>query len=145
VTADNTRFLIEASYRRRTMALERTREAIRHLDRTGQAITFCAVATEAGVSRSWLYREPTIRAEIERLRAVRSRPSHLPSAQRRSTESLQQRLETIRDEINRLRDENQRLRDQLARKLGHDRAAGILGAHVGDMSTPTNTFPHKRS
>lgn len=145
MTADNTRFLIEASHQRRKMALERARRAIRRLDRTGQAVTFCAVADEAGVSRSWLYREPTIRAEIERLRASRPGPGRVPAAQRTSTESLHQRLEAIRGEISRLREENQTLRDQLARKLGHDRAAGTLRAHVSDMSTPTDPLPHRRS
>lgn len=144
MTADNTRYLIQASHQRRAMALERARQAIRHLDHTGQAVTFCAVAAQAGVSRSWLYREPALRAEIERLRSDRPGPRRLPAAQRATTESLHQRLDTIREEISRLREENQQLRDQLARKLGHDRAAA-LPDHVGDMSTSPDPFPHNHS
>ena len=39
--------------------------------RPGMPITFDAVAREAQVSRSWLYNQPDLRAEVERLRARR--------------------------------------------------------------------------
>ena len=38
----------------------------RELDRAGTAITFTAVAAAAGISRSWLYTQPDLRAGIER-------------------------------------------------------------------------------
>ena len=43
--------------------------ALRRMDNAGLPITFDAVAREAEVSRSWLYTQPDLRAEIERLRA----------------------------------------------------------------------------
>ncbi len=43
--------------------------------RAGLPITFDALAREARVSRSWLYNQPDLRAEVERLRARRSPPS----------------------------------------------------------------------
>jgi hypothetical protein len=74
------------------------------------------------VSRSWLYRQPQLREEIDRLR----RPTrNLPSAERATTDSVRQQLRTYRDEITRLRTENQELRDQLARHLGAARAAAV--------------------
>jgi predicted RNase H-like nuclease (RuvC/YqgF family) len=142
---DNTRYLAEASQQRRALTLERARHAIQHLDQAGQAVTFCAVAAEAGVSRSWLYREPTVRAEIEQLRAARPTLPRLPATQRPSSESLHQRLAAIREEISRLREENRNLREQLARKLGHDRAANHLHANVSDMSPTLKPLPNKGS
>ncbi len=66
------------------------------MDATGTAITFGTVAREAGVSRSWLYNQPDLRTEIERLRARRqsipaARP--VPDRQRASDASLLRRLE----------------------------------------------------
>ncbi len=119
---DNSRYLIEAAAARRAATLQRAREAIRRLDRNGQPVTFRTVAREAQVSRSWLYREPAIRAEIERLRLAAPGP-RLPSAQRATPDSLRQRVESLRDELRDLREENRQLRDQLARRLGHQRTS----------------------
>jgi len=47
--------------------------AIRELDRAGQPITFQAVAVAAGVSRSWLYRNPQMRAGVGPVLRQRSR------------------------------------------------------------------------
>ncbi|TDU01672.1 hypothetical protein EDD99_0035 [Streptomyces sp. 846.5] len=40
---------------------------------TVAAVTFDAVAKKADVSRSWLYGQPDLRAEVERLRAISAR------------------------------------------------------------------------
>lgn len=135
--ADNTIHLLQAAAARRANALGSAREAIARLDRTGQEISFRRVATEAGVSRSWLYREPAIRAEIERLRTATPTASpRVPLAQRASSDSVKQRLDTMHDEIARLRDENRALRDQLARRLGQQR-------HDGDITTTPEPPAHK--
>lgn len=91
-----------------------------------EPITFQRVARSAGVSRSWLYREPQLRAEIERLRqsVVRGRPIHQPS-QRATADSLRQQLHVYRDEIARLQADNRSLKDQLARQLGATRATAV--------------------
>lgn len=122
--ADNSAPLVAAAHARRDATIRRAREALRHLDDTGQPVTFAAVADAASVSRAWLYRDVTMRAEIERLRA-RARPYRpsLPVAQRASTESLQRRLEAASEEITVLREENCLLRGQLARDLGEQRSA----------------------
>jgi hypothetical protein len=128
--ADNAHHLRAAARRRALETRERAVRALRRLDATGRPITFDAVAHEANVSRSWLYAQADLRAEIQRLRV----PSHpdssappVPARQRASDASLRRRLEAAGAEIHRLRQENQRLRDQLASALGKCRAAQLLG------------------
>jgi AraC-like DNA-binding protein len=128
--ADNSRHLIAAT-RRRT---ERTRwqalRALRRLDATGGPITFEAVAREAGVSRSWLYTQDDLRAEIGRLRERHRPPSPTPSTpdrQRASTNSLLRRLEVATERIQRLEQANRELHEALAQALGTTRTARVLG------------------
>jgi hypothetical protein len=134
---DNSHHLAEAAAKRRAATITRARDAIRRLDRAGRPVTFRAVATEARVSRSWLYRDPDTRAQIERLRThtPASTPA-LPSAQRATTESVRERLETLHAELRRLRDENQQLRDQLARRLGQERASATCPSHPTPSLVP---------
>jgi len=112
------------------------------MDAAGQPITLASLASQARVSRSWLYKQDDLLGEIERLRD--RRPPHgraaVPSRQRASSTSLLQRLEAAADRIRRLESENQQLRDALARALGERRAAEILGqAHSRD--TPNRKTP----
>jgi cell shape-determining protein MreC len=82
------------------------------------------VAEEAGVSRSWLYRQDQLRRQIDQLRGTTASPiSSVPGAERATVGSLRQQLRAYRSEIARLRLENQDLREQLARQLGAQRAA----------------------
>jgi Family of unknown function (DUF6262) len=120
--ADNTRHLARAAAGRHQATLARASDAIKRLDRSGQPLTFSAVAAAAGVSRTWLYRNPGIRDLITRLRTEPPRPASTPAAQRATTESLRARLDAARQEITRLRAENSTLRDQAARHLGQQRA-----------------------
>ena len=116
--------LREAAQARHDGTLRRATNALQRMARRGDAVTFRQVAETAGVSRSWLYRQPQLREEITRLRdTTAGRPGTLPSNERATTDSLRQQLRTYRDEISRLRTENQELRDQLARHLGVARAA----------------------
>lgn len=121
--ADNSAPIVAAARARRDATLRRARETLRRLDAAGEPISFTAVASAASVSRAWLYREPTVRAEIDRLRS-RSTPGRrsAPSAERASAESFQRRLEAALEDVSVLRDENRRLRQRLARRLGEHRA-----------------------
>jgi predicted deacetylase len=125
--ADNTEQLITAARRRHEFTRSKTIRALRELDDTGTMITFETVARKAQVSRSWLYTQPDIRAEIERLRASgrRTALAPLPARQRSSDPSLQRRLEAINSRNRDLLDENTQLRRRLAETLGLLRAAGI--------------------
>lgn len=110
------------------------------MDKAGLPITFDALAREAAVSRSWLYNQPDLRAEVERLRARRN-PSapgrHVPYRQRASDASLLRRLESATERIRELETDNRQLREALALALGERRAADIRGS--------TRDTPRKKS
>lgn len=123
---DQTKVLREAAQARHDATLRRAEATLRTLVRHGAPITFRGFADSAGVSRSWLYRQPQLREQIEHLRQQRSaRDPAVPSAERASTESLRQQIHAYREEIARLSKENQALYEQLARKLGAARAAAV--------------------
>lgn len=124
MTADRTA-LVAAAQQRSQDTRHRAVAALRHLDADGSNVSFNAVANAAGVSRSWLYRQPDLRAEIDRLRNSRTTTATVPSAQRASTDSLKRRLEDTLDEIQRLKAENHHLRQQVARRFGQERADGV--------------------
>lgn len=128
--ADNSHHLVAAARKRRAATLERARDALRRLEASGERVTFPSVAAAAGVSRSWLYAEADIRAEIDRLRAQQhaapSRP--VPVRQRASEASLLRRLELAHERARALEAENRQLRQQLARAHGDLRAARRQGA-----------------
>lgn len=118
--------LREAAQARHDATLRRAEATLGTLVRHGAPITFHGFAEMAGVSRSWLYRQPQLRAQLEQLRQQRSsRAPTVPSAERATSDSLRQQIHTYREEIARLSKENQALYEQLARKLGADRAATV--------------------
>ena len=134
---DNTAPIIAAARHRHELTRARAIQAIRELDHAGSPVTFAGVAGQAGISRSWLYSQPDIRAEIARLRDATHRsagPAPIPASQRASGASLLRRLEAahaerthLLEERTQLREENARLRRQLAIALGERRQAGIGG------------------
>jgi hypothetical protein len=122
--ADNSHHIIDAARRRSEYTRAKAIRALRTLDNSGQPVTFEAVAAQAGVSRSWLYAQHDLRAEIERLRDTgrRAPTSPVPARQRSSDASLLRRLEAANDRIRRLTEENNTLRERLALALGEQRA-----------------------
>jgi Family of unknown function (DUF6262) len=116
--ADNTRHLIAAARQRHELTRAKAIQALRTLDAEGDPVTFEAVAQAAAVSRSWLYAQPDVRAEIERLRAAHRRApaTPVPSRQRCSDASLLRRLEPANQRNRMLAQENRNLRQQLAPK-----------------------------
>ena len=146
----NPEHLLQAAQAKHAAALQRTQEALRRLDRSGQPITFSSVAQAACVHRSWLYRQPQLRAQIERLRADQQPRSQrqVPAAQRASTQSLRERLEALHQEAARLRQDNQALRDYISRVLGAQRQAACTTPYLqppatllNDMSTTRKPLP----
>ncbi|MGW6790760.1 DUF6262 family protein [Streptomyces chartreusis] len=123
--ADNSRHIVDAARRRSEYTRAKAVQALRSLDAVGAPVTFETVAKRAGVSRSWLYAQPDLRAEIERLRAAHRREtrSPVPARQRASDASLLRRLQAANARIRRLTEENQQIREQLARALGQQRTA----------------------
>lgn len=118
--------LREAAQARHDATLRRAEATLRTLARHGAPITVRGFADAAGVSRSWLYRQPQLREQIEQLRQQRpSRGPAVPSAERATIDSLRQQVHAYREEIARLSKENQALYEQLARRLGAARAAAV--------------------
>jgi hypothetical protein len=128
--ADNSHLIVAAAHRRAAATRRRATTALRRMDATGTPITFETVAREAGVSRSWLYNQPDLKAEIERLRS-RRRPASatraVPDRQRASDASLLQRLEAATERNRRLEAENRELREALALALGEQRVSDLPG------------------
>jgi hypothetical protein len=139
--ADNSRHVIAAARRRAEQTRGRAVAALRRMDATGQRISFDAVARQAGVSRSWLYTQDDLRAEVERLRQRHPAASPAPpQRQRASDPSLLRRLEAATSRIRQLETDNRQLRDALARALGQRRAADVLG-HNSGRDTPRTDAP----
>ena len=138
--ADNTAHLIAAATRRHELARSKAIRAIRELDAAGTAVTFESVARAAEISRSWLYTQPDIRAEVQRLRDLgrRAPGTPVPAHHRSSDASLLRRLEAANARNRELAEDNQRLRHQLAQALGQLRAAGTCPAPSQHPGHPRN-------
>lgn len=138
--ADNTHLVVAAARRRTAATRRRAVAAMRRLDAAGAAVTFDALAREAGVSRSWLYTQPDLRAAIERHRDTRGTPTRttLPDRQRCSDASLRQRLELATTRIRELETDNKQLRQALAEALGDNR---LITARAPRHDTPNPTIP----
>jgi hypothetical protein len=139
--ADNSQHVIAAARRRAAATHKRATTALRRMDNSGVPVSFDAVAREARVSRSWLYNQPELRAEIERLRtrhSPRSPAPPVPDRQRASDTSLLRRLDTATERIQVLEKETQQLREALALALGEQRAATI---QASNRDTPKGKFP----
>ncbi len=137
MTTDRTH-LHAATLRRATDTRARARATIRRLDQHGATINYVTVAEAAGVSRSLLYRDPELRAEINRLRNPATTTPRQPAAERMSQASRDELHATLRHEVKELRRENQALRTRLAATLGEQRSQ-IHQSHppVNDMSPTT--------
>jgi Family of unknown function (DUF6262) len=112
--------LAEAAARRHELTRSKAIQTLRELDRAGRPVTFSAIASAAGISRSWLYTQPDIREQIQRLRGIRDgKPADaVPAGQRATDASLRARLTAALQRNQALADENARLRRQLAHALG---------------------------
>lgn len=130
--SDPTPPIVAAARRRHEMTRAKAVQALRELERAGAPISFTSVAQAARISRSWLYTEPDLTAEITRLReatAERPKTRPIPATQRASEASLRHRLELAEHHIRELRRDNEQLRWQLAHALGDQRHTGRANTH----------------
>ena len=136
---DNSARIVLAAKRRSELTRAKAVQAIRQLERSGAVVTFEVVADSAGVSRSWLYGQADLRAEIERLRErTRKTSPSVPVRQRTSDASLIARLQAAIDQCRKLSEENSRLRRQLAHALGERRISASRAR--ASNSQPTLLF-----
>jgi hypothetical protein len=117
--------LAAAATRRHQLTRSRAIQALRELDRAGAPVTFASVAAAARISRSWLYTQPDIRNQIQKLRGTRSRDpaSTIPASQRATETSLRAQLTAALQRNQQLTGDNTRLRRQLAHALGDQRSS----------------------
>lgn len=119
---DQTPHLHAATLRRITATRARARAALRRLDQEGATINYVTVARAAGVSRSLLYRDLELRAEIDRLRNPEATTAPRPPAAERMSQASRDELhEALLCEVKELRSENRALRSRLAIVLGEQR------------------------
>jgi hypothetical protein len=135
--ADHTA-IVAAARQRHELTRAKAIKTLHELDRTGVAITFQVVAATAGVSRSWLYAQPDIRAKIQQLRAATHTASTppIPAAQRATPGSLRRQVEVARETLRLLREENARLRRQLEQALGDRRRGSTPASWNPDEEAP---------
>jgi deazaflavin-dependent oxidoreductase (nitroreductase family) len=113
-----------AARRRCELTRAKAIRALRELEHTGAPVSSAAVAQAAGISRSWLYAEDDLRAEITRLREAgcgRAKTPTIPASQRASDASLRRRLELAEQRIRQLSNDNGQLRRELSLALGDQR------------------------
>jgi TolA-binding protein len=104
--------------------LQRASETLTALAEGGGPVSIAALATRAGVSRSWIYTQPELRDRIEQLQQSSSRiRRRTDGVHRASDKSLRRRLDLAHQRITQLSKENQQLREALAHAHGQLRAA----------------------
>lgn len=101
---------------KRESALKRTEEAIAKLIQEKRPVNFKTVSEESGVSRTWLYKEPDIKARINQIKNKQS--SEPRSRQNATTNSDYQTIDKssideLKQKIKKLETENYALRNHL--------------------------------
>jgi Family of unknown function (DUF6262) len=112
MTDQRTTAVRAAAIRRTADAEARVRQAMKATAKSGTRVSFVAVAAAAGVSRQFLYSQPDLRAEIERLRG--EGVQRLPARRSAHSDSARVRLRAALEANQRLRDENRLLKEELA-------------------------------
>ncbi len=125
--ADRAERLARHARARHEQALRRAEAALAAMSDDGEAVTVSLLADRAAVSRSWIYTQPELRDQIERIQQNRARTGR-PRAERglssrASEDSLRRRLELAHQRIAQLSGENRELRHSLERAHGQLRAA----------------------
>lgn len=118
--------LAEHARQRHHQTLQRAQQALTELADAGEQATVALLADRAGVSRSWIYTQPTLRDRLRQLQQHHTSAGLVRDTVTRATDdSLRRRLALAHERINQLRTENQHLRDALAHAHGQLRAARL--------------------
>ena len=119
--ADNTRHLSKAARSRAEQTRRRAVTTLRRLASTSQPLTVSVLAQHADVSRSWLYTQPDLLAQIREENPRSATATTVPTRQVASDGSLRQRLQLAHERNRELEADNQQLRHALAQALGDQR------------------------
>jgi hypothetical protein len=125
MAAEQASRLAEHARARHEQTLQRAQDALAALARNGEPVTIARLASEAGVSRTWIYTQHGLRDQVKRTQRgqLPGTPPVQQAGSRASDESLRRRLELAHQKITQLRAENQQLRRDLAAAHGQLRAA----------------------
>ncbi|MDJ0719606.1 MAG: DUF6262 family protein [Prochloraceae cyanobacterium] len=112
----NTSGLEAHAQKKRESAIKRTEDAIARLIQDKRPVNFKTVSEESGVSRTWLYKEPEIKAKINQIKNKQSSKSR--STSRTTDNSSHQPIDTsvideFKKKIKKLETENYALRSHL--------------------------------
>ena len=116
--ADNSAHLIAAARRRTASSVDRVRDTLRDLHRSGEPVTVAGVARQAKVSRTFLHSQPELLQAIRSLRTQNDGLYAIPVRERASEKSLLTRMEGLTAANKKLRDDNAKLRRRLELALG---------------------------
>jgi len=131
--ADRADRLAQHARARHEQTLQQAHATLTSMADNGEAITVALLASKAGVSRSWIYTQPELRDQIERLQPqTRTGAPRREASNGASEESLRRRLALAHQRIEQLRADNQQLRQSLACAHGQLRAAQGTLQHNGD-------------
>ena len=112
----NTSGLEAHAQQKRESALKRTQEAITRLIENKQLVNFKTVSEESGVSRTWLYKEPEIKARINQ---IKNQKSTVSSSKKGAFNNLinqpidREQIDELKTKIRRLETENYTLKNHL--------------------------------
>jgi hypothetical protein len=128
--------LRQAAARRRLEAEARTTRALAAMSRGGEAVTFVAVARKAAVSTDFLYRHPTLRAQVVDLRRA---TSGRPSPDRATPQATPDTSSAVRSLAAQLKELRARHRDEVAHfqkalAAAHGESL-LLRRHLGEKVT----------
>jgi pyruvate-formate lyase len=113
----NTEEIVRLAKQKSKETRENVDKVISKLSLEGETINFNAVAKEANVSKSWLYKEHDIRQRIESLRKQQKSVNAL-SKPKKSSRSEEVLIKTLKDRIKELEEENIKLKNQIQKLYG---------------------------
>jgi hypothetical protein len=116
--ADNSHHLAAATARRSAEARRRAENVLLALRSSGQPASVSRLATDAGVSRSWLYTQPDLIAGLRQLAGQAPTPRSAPASDRSLRVRLaaaQTRNERLQQRVNALTEQNSAQRQRLER------------------------------
>ena len=112
----NTSGLEAHAQHKRESALKRTEEAIARLQSDKRPVNFKTVSEESGVSRTWLYKEPEIKArinEIKNKKNTKSRSKKATTHQGNNHPIDTSQIDELKTKVRKLETENYTLRNHL--------------------------------
>lgn len=111
---DKTRGLKRFAEEKTQLALEKVDKAIRNLSLKGEKVNFNSVATESGVSKSFLYQNEEVKQRIEDLRLLQvSKEMNQKAKTDKTSKSKDIIIMAINKRVKELEEENKKLRKQM--------------------------------